>query len=44
MKPKVLVITGYGINCDEESSFVFEKAGAEVDIVHIDDLIENKSG
>jgi len=41
MKPKAIVITGYGINCDEETSFSFEKAGAESRIVHINDLIEN---
>ena len=39
-KPKVLVLTGYGINCDEETKFAFEKAGASAEIVHINDLIE----
>jgi len=39
--PKVLVLTGYGINCDEETKFAFEKAGAEADLVHINDLIES---
>jgi phosphoribosylformylglycinamidine synthase len=38
--PKVLVLTGYGINCDEETKFAFEKAGAKADLVHINDLIE----
>ncbi len=38
--PKVLVLTGYGINCDEETKFAFEKAGARADLVHINDLIE----
>jgi len=38
--PKVLVLIGYGINCDEETKFAFEKAGARADLVHIDDLIE----
>jgi len=37
---KVLVLTGYGINCDEETKFAFEKAGAKADLVHINDLIE----
>jgi len=41
MKPKVLALTGYGINCDEETKFAFEKAGANVDIVHINDLIDS---
>jgi len=39
-KPNVLVMTGYGINCDEETSFAFEKAGANSEIVHINDLID----
>ena len=38
--PKVLVLTGYGINCDEETKFAFEKAGAKADLFHINDLIE----
>lgn len=39
-KPKALVLTGYGINCDEETKFAFEKAGAKADLVHINDLID----
>lgn len=42
MKPKVLVFSGYGLNCEEETKFAFETAGATADIVHINDLIENK--
>jgi len=40
MKPNVLVLTGYGINCDEETKFAFEKAGARAELVHINDLID----
>lgn len=39
--PKVLVLIGYGINCDEETKFAFERAGAKADLIHINDLIEN---
>jgi len=39
--PKVLILTGYGINCDEETKFAFEKAGARADLVHVNDLIES---
>lgn len=39
MKPRALLITGYGINCEEESAKCFIKAGAEPEIVHINDLI-----
>ena len=37
--PKVIVLAGYGLNCEEETKFAFEYAGGEVDIVHINDLI-----
>jgi len=40
MKPNALVLTGYGINCDEETAFAFEKAGAKAEIVHVNDLIK----
>lgn len=40
MAPKVLVITGYGINCEEETLHGFTKQGATGDIVHINDLID----
>jgi len=40
-KPKALVLTGYGINCDHETKFAFEAAGGEAERVHINDLIEN---
>ncbi|MDD5181878.1 MAG: phosphoribosylformylglycinamidine synthase I [Candidatus Nanoarchaeia archaeon] len=43
MKPKVLVLTGYGINCDYESAHAFRLAGAKADIVHINDLINKKT-
>jgi phosphoribosylformylglycinamidine synthase I len=38
-RPKVLVLTGYGINCEEETKFSFQMAGADADIGHINDLI-----
>ena len=40
IKPNVLVLTGYGINCDEETQFAFEKAGANAERVHINDIID----
>ncbi len=42
-KPKTLVLTGYGINCDDETAFAFEKSGADTKIIHINDLIKNPS-
>jgi phosphoribosylformylglycinamidine synthase I len=37
--PKVLVMTGYGINCDFETEFAFNLAGGQAERVHINDLI-----
>lgn len=39
-KPNVLVLVGYGINCDNETQFAFEKAGAYADRIHINELID----
>lgn len=38
-KPKIMVLSGYGLNCEEETKFAFEWAGGSADIVHINDLI-----
>ena len=32
-------MSGYGLNCEEETKFAFEKVGGEADIVHINDLV-----
>jgi phosphoribosylformylglycinamidine synthase len=36
----VLVLTGYGLNCDNETAYAFELAGATARRVHINALIE----
>jgi len=41
MSAKVLVLAGYGLNCEEETLHGFEYAGLSGDIRHINDLIEN---
>ncbi len=38
-KPRVLVLTGYGINCDLETEFGFNRAGGLAERVHINSLI-----
>lgn len=39
-KPKVLIFSGYGLNCEEETKQAFMLSGGkQVDIVHINDLI-----
>lgn len=37
--PKVLVITGYGINCEEETLLAFLQAGFSGKIIHINELL-----
>ncbi len=37
---KALVLTGYGLNCDDETSYAFELAGATACRVHINSLID----
>lgn len=39
-KPTVFVLSGYGLNCEEETAFAFRFAGSAATIVHINDLIE----
>ena len=38
---KVLILSGYGINCENETLHAFEVVGFEGQIVHINDLIQN---
>ena len=38
-QPKVLLLTGYGINCEEETAYAFQACGAQTAIVHVNDLI-----
>lgn len=43
MKPRVLVLTGYGINCDYETEFGFKLAGAVAQRVHLNDIIDKRA-
>jgi len=36
---KIIIMSGYGLNCEEETKFAFETAGGSADIIHINDLI-----
>src|SRR3972149_8835237 len=38
-KPRIIIMSGYGLNCEEETKFAFESVGGSADIVHINDLI-----
>ncbi len=37
-KPRVIIIRTAGTNCDKETAFAFESAGAAADMVHINEL------
>ncbi len=41
-KPKVLVLRTAGTNCDAETGFAFKTAGAQVDLVHINRLLNKE--
>ena len=42
MTPKVLVLTGYGINCDIETQHAFNLAGSQAERIHLTDLLNGK--
>ncbi len=39
---KVLVITGFGLNCERETSVAFQQAGATAEMVHLNDVIAGR--
>jgi phosphoribosylformylglycinamidine synthase len=39
-KPKTLILRTAGTNCDRETEHAFRRAGSEVDLVHLDRVIE----
>ncbi len=43
MKPNVLVLRAPGTNCDLETSYAFELAGATTERVHVNRILENPS-
>lgn len=42
MKTNVLILYGYGINCDNETRQAFEMVGANADKVHVNELISGE--
>jgi phosphoribosylformylglycinamidine synthase len=40
--PRALVLTGYGLNCDWETTYAFELAGAEAHRVHVNQLLKGE--
>lgn len=43
IKPKVIVLTGYGINCDRETQHAFNLAGGDARRVHVGELIDRRA-
>jgi len=41
MKPQILILTGYGVNCEAESAHAWKVAGATPTLLHLHDLLEN---
>lgn len=41
-KPRAIILTGFGINCDYETELAFRLAGAETKRVHLQDVIEGR--
>ena len=42
-QPKAIILRAPGTNCDQETGYAFEKAGATADYIHINQLMENPS-
>lgn len=38
---RVLIISGYGINCEDETLHAFQNVGFVGDIIHVNDIIDN---
>jgi len=41
-KPKVIVLRTAGTNCDYETAFAFERVGAKVELIHINQIIRKE--
>ncbi|MFA5995330.1 MAG: phosphoribosylformylglycinamidine synthase I [Patescibacteria group bacterium] len=42
MKPKILILSGYGLNRESDAEYAWRQAGADPEIVHINDLIAGR--
>lgn len=43
ISPRAVIFSGYGLNCEEETKYACEVAGALTDIVHVNDVIDNRA-
>ena len=39
---KALILTGFGINCEEEMAAAYRQVGAEAEIIHINEVLKEK--
>lgn len=42
-KPRVCILRSAGTNCDKETAFAFEKAGALAELVHVNSLVNGEA-
>jgi phosphoribosylformylglycinamidine synthase len=42
-QPRVLILRAPGTNCDQETAFAFERAGAKAEVLHVNRLLEDPS-
>ena len=42
LKPKAIILRTAGTNCDYETKYALEKAGASVDLIHINQVLKEK--
>jgi phosphoribosylformylglycinamidine synthase I len=42
-KPRAIILRTAGTNCSYETAYALEKAGADVDLIHVNQLIKKKS-
>src|SRR5688572_8100980 len=43
MKPRTLILRTAGTNCDRETAYAFERAGAEVEFIHLNRVVAQPS-
>jgi phosphoribosylformylglycinamidine synthase len=41
---KVLILTGLGLNCEDETAQAFRMCGAQVELVHLEDMLDGSAG
>ncbi len=43
MQTRALILSGYGLNCENETRYAVETAGGKADVIHINSVIANPS-